>query len=45
MPDSIAQSAAATVAVTIDGKAVSVPAGTLLIEAAKQAGIEVPSFC
>src|SRR5438067_11044288 len=34
-----------TVALTIDGKAVSVPAGTLLIEAAKQAGIEVPSFC
>ena len=45
MPDSIAQTVAATVALTIDGKAVSVPAGTLLIEAAKQAGIEVPSFC
>src|SRR5437660_10857529 len=45
MRDSITQSAATTVALTIDGKAVSVPAGTLLIEAAKQAGIEVPSFC
>jgi NADH-quinone oxidoreductase subunit G len=30
---------------TIDGKPVSVPPGTLLIEAAKQVGIEVPSFC
>jgi NADH-quinone oxidoreductase subunit G len=30
---------------TIDGKAVTVPAGTLLIEAAKQVGIEIPSFC
>src|SRR5438876_10897090 len=45
MPDSIGKSAATTLALTIDGKAVSVPAGTLLIEAAKQAGIEVPSFC
>src|SRR5579885_2172865 len=34
-----------TVSLTIDGKAVSVPKGTLLIEAAKQASIEVPSFC
>src|SRR5208337_3624301 len=30
---------------TIDGRAVSVPAGTLLIEAAKQVGIEIPSYC
>jgi len=30
---------------TIDGKPVSAPAGTLLIEAAKQSGVEVPSFC
>jgi NADH-quinone oxidoreductase subunit G len=30
---------------TIDGKAVTVPAGTLLIEAAKQVGIEIPSYC
>jgi len=34
-----------SVTLTIDGKSVSVPPGTLLIEAAKQAGIEVPSFC
>ena len=36
---------AATVTLTIDGKPVTAPPGTLLIEAAKQAGIEIPSFC
>jgi NADH-quinone oxidoreductase subunit G len=30
---------------TVDGKKVSAPAGTLLIEACKSVGIEVPSFC
>src|SRR6516225_104730 len=30
---------------TIDGKKITAPAGTLLIEACKSAGIEVPSFC
>jgi len=30
---------------TIDGKPVSVPPGTLLVEAAKQVGVEIPSFC
>ena len=30
---------------TIDGKTVSVPKGTLLVEAAKAAGIEIPVFC
>ena len=30
---------------TINGRAVTVPAGTLLIEAAKQVGIEIPSYC
>ena len=30
---------------TIDGKPVEVPAGTLVINAAKQAGIEIPAFC
>lgn len=34
-----------SVQLTIDGKPVTVPAGTLLIDAAKQAGIEIPSFC
>ena len=33
------------ITLTIDGKPVSVPAGTLLIDAAKQVGVEVPSFC
>jgi NADH-quinone oxidoreductase subunit G len=30
---------------TIDGKAVTAPAGTLLIEAANKVGIEIPAFC
>jgi len=30
---------------TVDGKKITAPAGTLLIEACKNAGIEVPSFC
>ena len=30
---------------TIDGKAVTAAPGTLIINAAKQVGIEVPSFC
>src|SRR5262244_1897786 len=33
------------VSITVDGRAVSAPAGTLLIEACKSAGIEVPAFC
>ena len=35
----------ADVNITVDGKKLSVPAGTLLIEACKSVGIEVPSFC
>ncbi|MGD0179127.1 MAG: NADH-quinone oxidoreductase subunit NuoG [Terriglobales bacterium] len=35
----------ADVNITVDGKKVTAPAGTLLIEACKGAGIEVPSFC
>jgi NADH-quinone oxidoreductase subunit G len=34
-----------SITLTIDDKPVTVPAGTLLIDAAKQAGIEIPSFC
>jgi NADH-quinone oxidoreductase subunit G len=30
---------------TVDGKKLTAPVGTLLIEACKSAGIEVPSFC
>ena len=33
------------VTITVDGKKVTAPAGTLLIEACKHVGIEVPSFC
>jgi NADH-quinone oxidoreductase subunit G len=33
------------VTLTINGKEVKVPPGTLIIEAAKQAGIEIPSYC
>ncbi len=35
----------ADVNITVDGKKVTAPAGTLLIEACKAVGIEVPSFC
>src|SRR5205085_10792057 len=30
---------------TIDGRAIQAPAGTLLIDAAKRNGIGIPSFC
>ena len=33
------------VTLTVDGKKLIAPAGTLLIEACKSAGIEIPSFC
>jgi len=36
---------AETVKLTIDGRAVEAEKGTLIIEAARQAGIEIPSFC
>jgi len=35
----------ADVTISVDGKKVAAPAGTLLIEACKSVGIEVPSFC
>src|SRR5271166_1756875 len=35
----------ADVTLTVFGKKLTVPAGTLLIEACKSRGIEVPSFC
>jgi len=37
--------APALVKFTVNGRALEAPAGTLLIEACKQAAIEVPSFC
>src|SRR5271170_1686969 len=33
------------VSFTVDGKKLTAPAGTLLIEACKTAGIEIPAFC
>ncbi len=33
------------VTLTIDGKTVRVPRGTLVVEAAKQVGITIPVFC
>ena len=33
------------VTLTIDGKEVSVPAGSLVVDAAKKAGINIPVFC
>jgi len=33
------------VSLTIDGVQVSVPAGTLVVDAAKKAGIDIPVFC
>ncbi len=35
----------ADVTITVDGKKITAPAGTLLIEACKTVGIEIPSFC
>jgi NADH-quinone oxidoreductase subunit G len=34
-----------TVSLTIDGHNVTVPQGTMIVEAAKQIGIEIPVFC
>jgi NADH-quinone oxidoreductase subunit G len=35
----------AVVTLTVDGKEVTVPAGTLIIRAAEELGIEIPRFC
>ena len=35
----------ADVTLTVDGKKLTAPAGTLLIEACKNVGIQIPSFC
>jgi NADH-quinone oxidoreductase subunit G len=35
----------ADVTLTVDGKTITAPAGTLLIEACREVGIEVPAFC
>ncbi len=33
------------VTLTIDGMPVTVPAGTLIVDAAKEIGIDIPVFC
>jgi NADH-quinone oxidoreductase subunit G len=45
MSDPVTPKAPEVVNLTIDGKTVSVPKGTNLIEAAKVAGVEVPHYC
>jgi NADH-quinone oxidoreductase subunit G len=35
----------ADVTFTVDGNKLTAPAGTLLLEACKSAGIEIPAFC
>lgn len=35
----------AMVNITIDGRKVSVPAGSTVLEAARQAGIDIPTLC
>jgi NADH-quinone oxidoreductase subunit G len=45
MPEPTTAAPPTTVTITIDGKSMTVPPGTLLIEAAKQSGIDIPSFC
>ena len=40
-----AQPGAATVSLTIDGRAITVPAGTSVLRAALMAGIEIPMLC
>ncbi|MGL5858173.1 MAG: 2Fe-2S iron-sulfur cluster-binding protein, partial [Angustibacter sp.] len=40
-----AESSGQLVALTIDGAAVSVPKGTLVIRAAEQVGVQIPRFC
>ncbi len=37
--------AAKMITLTIDGKTVTVPAGTLVVDAAKKIGIDIPVFC
>ena len=45
MPDAVVEKDPNSATLTIDGVAVTVPKGTLIVEAAKQVGIEIPVFC
>ena len=42
---SIAEAPVKTISLTIDGKAVSVPEGTTIWQAAKETGVDVPVLC
>ena len=44
-PAEVARVSADLVTLTIDGKEVTVPTGTLIIRAAEQVGVEIPRFC
>jgi NADH-quinone oxidoreductase subunit G len=41
----VTQNATQNVTLTVNGKTITAPKGTLLIEACKQNGIEIPAFC
>ncbi|PSH04408.1 MAG: NADH dehydrogenase (quinone) subunit G [Acidobacteria bacterium] len=41
----VTQNATENVTLTVNGRTISAPKGTLLIEACKQHGIEIPAFC
>src|SRR5690348_15104860 len=41
----MAETQTQTISFTLNGQKITVPKGTLVIEAAKRAGIEIPSFC
>ncbi len=41
----VTQNATQNVTLTVNGKTITAPKGTLLIEACKQYGIEIPAFC
>ncbi|HLW80989.1 MAG TPA: NADH-quinone oxidoreductase subunit NuoG [Candidatus Acidoferrales bacterium] len=41
----MAETQTQTISFTLNGQKLTVPKGTLVIEAAKRAGIEIPSFC
>src|SRR6266576_963464 len=45
MPDTDGPTPPGMVRLTIDGQLVTVPRGTLIVEAAKRANIEIPVFC
>lgn len=45
MPDATTTQKTAAVTLTIDGRSLTVPEGTLIIEAAKSIGIYIPHYC